>query len=98
MARVTIEDCLVTVNNHFALVMVAVGRARQLANGAVPLVACDNRVAVTSLREIASGKVTALESVDTVLRAHAIARYEMERDRKGGARAIHRRSERPANG
>ena len=57
MARVTVEDCLEKVNNRFALTILAAERARQLAKGARPLVRCDNKPAVTALREIAEGKV-----------------------------------------
>lgn len=82
MARVTTEDCLAKVNNHFALVILATWRARQLAVGSVPLVACNNRVAVTSLREIATGRVSFRESLEGVLRAHVADQKEIERDRK----------------
>lgn len=57
MARVTVEDCLEKVGNRFALTILAAERARQLAKGARPLVRCDNKPAVTALREIAEGKV-----------------------------------------
>ena len=57
MARVTVEDCLEKVGNRFALVILAAERARQLSKGARPLVRCDNKPAVTALREIAEGKV-----------------------------------------
>ena len=57
MARVTVEDCLELVGNRFALVILAAERARQLAKGARPLLRCDNKPAVTALREIADGKV-----------------------------------------
>lgn len=57
MARVTVEDCLEQVGNRFALVIIGAERARQLAKGARPLVRCDNKPAVTALREIAIGKV-----------------------------------------
>src|SRR5512139_3254355 len=57
MARVTVEDCLERVNNRFALVILAAERARQLAKGALAWVECDNKPAVTALREIAAGKV-----------------------------------------
>jgi DNA-directed RNA polymerase subunit omega len=40
MARVTVEDCLVNVENRFELVMVASKRAREIAvKGAQPFVA-----------------------------------------------------------
>ncbi len=57
MARVTVEDCLEQVGNRFALVILAAERARQLSKGARPLLRCDNKPAVTALREIAEGKV-----------------------------------------
>lgn len=57
MARVTVEDCLEKVNNRFALTILAAERARQIAKGSRPLVQCDNKPAVTALREIAGGKV-----------------------------------------
>lgn len=63
MARVTVEDCLEKVPNRFALTILAAERARQLSKGGKPLVECDNKTAVTSLREIADGKVKFNEDV-----------------------------------
>lgn len=63
MARVTVEDCLEKIPNRFALVILASERARQLSRGAGPLVECDNKPAVTALREIAGGKVRFREDV-----------------------------------
>lgn len=57
MARVTVEDCMNLVNNRFALVLLASQRTRQLMKGAAQLVPSKNKPAVTSLREIAAGKV-----------------------------------------
>jgi len=57
MARVTVEDCLEREENRFALVVLAAIRCRQLMKGADPLVKTKNKPAVTSLREIASGRV-----------------------------------------
>lgn len=57
MARVTVEDCLEREENRFALVVLAAARTRQLMKGNDPLVRSKNKPAVTSLREIASGKV-----------------------------------------
>ena len=62
MARVSIEDCLTSIENRFALVKVAAHRARQLMNGADPLIHSRNREAVTALREIADNLITATES------------------------------------
>ena len=63
MARVTVEDCLIQENNRFALTILAAERARQLSKGAVPLVECDNKPAVTALREIAASHVKFNEGV-----------------------------------
>lgn len=58
MARVTVEDCLEFVDNRFELVHFATKRARQLANGAEPLVEVDNdKPTVIALREIAEQKI-----------------------------------------
>lgn len=68
MARVTVEDCLEKTPNRFSLVILAAERARQLAKGALPLVDCTNKPAVTALREIAAGKVKFIENVtDTIV-------------------------------
>ena len=68
MARVTVEDCLELVPNRFALVVLAAERARQIARGATSLVDCDNKPAVTALREIAAGGVKFREDVrETVM-------------------------------
>jgi DNA-directed RNA polymerase subunit omega len=68
VARVTVEDCLQQENNRFALVVLAAERARQIAKGAPALVECNNKPAVTSLREIADGRVRFLEDVEAVVR------------------------------
>jgi len=57
MARITVEDCLKMVPNRFELVMLASKRARQLFNGAKPLIESDNREVVVALREIAAAEV-----------------------------------------
>jgi DNA-directed RNA polymerase subunit omega len=57
MARITVEDCLEKVSNRFELVLLSSKRARQLIQGAKPLVGTPNREIVTALREIAAGKV-----------------------------------------
>ncbi len=78
MARVTVEDCLDKVPNRFALVVLAAERARQLARGATPLVDCDNKPAVTSLREIANGSVKFREDV-----RETVKEYIEERRQQG---------------
>ena len=70
MARVTVEDCLERVGNRFALVILAAERARQLSKGARPLVECDNKPAVTALREIADGKIKFNEDVRESIELH----------------------------
>ena len=60
MARITVEDCLDTVDNRFELVMVSSKRARQIQiEGKDPMVSVDNdKPTVVALREIADGLVT----------------------------------------
>lgn len=57
MARITVEDCLKKVSNRFELVLLGARRAKQLLKGSRPLVESENKEVVTSLREIAAGKV-----------------------------------------
>ena len=59
MSRITVEDCLNRIPNRFELTLVAATRARQLSNGATPLVS-EERVkpTVVALREIAVGEIT----------------------------------------
>ena len=60
MARTTVEDCLENVDNRFQLVLIASRRARELSNGADPLVERDNdKDTVIALREIAEGLIDA---------------------------------------
>ena len=83
MARVTVEDCLDKVSNRFALVILAAERARQISNGAKPLVNCDNNPGVASLREIAQGQVRLNESVEGTIRQYlsemCVRRAHLER-------------------
>ena len=57
MARITVEDCPQKVPNRFELVVLTAKRAKQLFQGAKPLLAAENREIVTALREIAAGIV-----------------------------------------
>ena len=58
MARITVEDCTEKIPNMFELVLVASKRARQLANGAEPMVEWENdKPTVVALREIAEGHI-----------------------------------------
>ena len=70
MARVTVEDCLEKVGNRFALTILGAERARQLSKGGRPLVKCDNKPAVTALREIADGKVLFKDDVEEGVRQY----------------------------
>jgi DNA-directed RNA polymerase subunit omega len=78
LARVTVEDCLEHVGNRFALTILAAERARQLSKGSKPLVACDNKPAVTALREIADAKVKFNEDV-----TDSVEEYLKETRRRG---------------
>jgi DNA-directed RNA polymerase subunit omega len=66
MARITVEDCLRNINNRFEMVLTATKRARQIANGAQPMVEEQNdKPTVIALREIAGGLVDP-EKVDVI--------------------------------
>jgi len=59
MARVTVEDCLEYVDNHFDLVLLGAKRARQLSNGVEPLLKWEgDKPTVMALREIAEGLIS----------------------------------------
>jgi len=77
MARITVEDCLEVVDNRFELVLMATKRARQLANGADPLVDTTNdKPTVLALREIAGRKI----SQDLIDEVDRQAREKAERE------------------
>ena len=58
MARITVDDCLKQISNRFVLTLAATYRARQLTQGASPLIdGARDKTTVTALREIAAGKV-----------------------------------------
>jgi DNA-directed RNA polymerase subunit omega len=92
VARVTVEDCLEKVNNHFALVILGAQRARQLAGGARPLIACDNKAAVTALREIGAGQVAYNENVDETVRSFLAERRQVDNELVRGGHARRRRT------
>jgi len=55
MARVTVEDCLEFVDTNYELVLLAAKRARDISEGAQPLIEEDNdKPVVVALREIAA--------------------------------------------
>ncbi|MGH8727090.1 MAG: DNA-directed RNA polymerase subunit omega [Burkholderiales bacterium] len=58
MARITVDDCLQYFPNRFELTLAATYRARQMANGASPMVEPNkDKPTVIALREIAQKKV-----------------------------------------
>ena len=58
MARVTIDDCLKKVPNRFQMTLAVTYLARQIANGATPMVEANrDKPTVIALRELALGKV-----------------------------------------
>ncbi|MCK5295768.1 MAG: DNA-directed RNA polymerase subunit omega [Alphaproteobacteria bacterium] len=74
MARVTVEDCVDKVENHFELVLVAGQRAREIGLGAELTLDRDNdKDTVVSLREIAEETV----KVDDLREAlvHGLQKY-----------------------
>ena len=67
MARVTIDDCLKKIPNRFQMTLAATYRARQIANGATPMVEANrDKPTVIALRELAQG----LYGVEVLNRAH----------------------------
>jgi DNA-directed RNA polymerase subunit omega len=71
MARVTVEDCVDKVANHFELVMLAAHRAREIAAGAELTVPRDNdKNPVVALREIAEETLTAEQLRESAIQSH----------------------------
>jgi len=70
MARITIEDCLDTVPNRFALVIMTSKRARQLVDGQSPTIETKNKECVTALREAADGRVRFTRNVLPLIERH----------------------------
>ena len=57
MARITVDDCLKLISNRFELTLAATYRARQLTNGAAPMVEANrDKPTVIALREMAQKK------------------------------------------
>ena len=76
MARITVEDCLVKVDNQYNLVLLAKERTVQLNAGSPMLVDEDNdKKTIISLREIGDGKIDVKE-----IEASAIKRLRKEPD------------------
>ena len=89
MARISAQDCLLRVPNHFAVCILAAARARDLAAGRPATVRCDNKPAVTALREIAAGTVRFNESLDDAIAKHIMETKALDghrtRDRSAGS-------------
>jgi len=66
MARITVEDCLEKVNNRFLIVQMGIKRVKQYREGYDSLVQCRNKEVVSSLREIAAGKVLPSEDLSEI--------------------------------
>ena len=76
MARITVEDCLLNVDNQYDLVLLAKERTVQLNAGEKMLVEEDNdKRTIISLREIAEGKVKVED-----LKTRAVTRLRKEPD------------------
>ena len=57
MARITVDDCLKQIPNRFEMSLAATYRARQLTNGAQPMIEANrDKPTVIALRELASAK------------------------------------------
>jgi DNA-directed RNA polymerase subunit omega len=57
VARITVDDCLKIIPNRFEMTLAATFRARQIANGAQPMMeASRDKPTVIALRELATGK------------------------------------------
>ena len=57
MARITVDDCIKIIPNRFEMTLAATYRARQLANGAQPMIdATRDKPTVIALRELAASK------------------------------------------
>ena len=57
MARITVDDCLKLIPNRFNLTLAATYRARQLCNGAAPMVEANrDKPTVIALRAMAQLK------------------------------------------
>ena len=78
MARITVEDCLEHVDNRFDLVLLAARRARQIAQGADPLVPAENdKPTVIALREIAENLIS-VDSMDEMEAQREIERISTD--------------------
>ena len=73
MARVTVQDCILKVENRFELVLLASHRARVLYNGEKsPLEANNDKPAVIALREIAEETTPISEFKENVIKSYQV--------------------------
>jgi DNA-directed RNA polymerase subunit omega len=57
MARITVDDCLRQIPNRFEMSLAATYRARQITNGAQPMLEANrDKPTVIALRELAAAK------------------------------------------
>jgi DNA-directed RNA polymerase subunit omega len=57
MARITVDDCLKNISNRFEMSLAATYRARQITNGAQPMIEANrDKPTVIALRELAASK------------------------------------------
>ena len=57
MARITVDDCLKHIPNRFEMSLAATYRARQITNGAQPMLEANrDKPTVIALRELAAAK------------------------------------------
>ncbi|MCC7483906.1 MAG: DNA-directed RNA polymerase subunit omega [Burkholderiales bacterium] len=57
MARITVDDCLKVIPNRFDMSLAATYRARQITNGAQPMMEANrDKPTVIALRELAAGR------------------------------------------
>lgn len=81
MARVTVEDCILKVDNRFELVLIAARRARLLFNGEESSLPKDNdKHPVIALREIAEGTISLDELKENVVKSFQLYPNEENQD------------------
>ena len=68
MARVTVEDCILKVDNRFELIVLASHRGREITSGAELTIPRDNdKNAVVSLREIADETIAVADLKESMI-------------------------------
>ena len=81
MARVTTEDCIVSIPNRFQLVIYACRRARELTSGSEVNVSLDNdKNTVLALREIAEKKIDLKTTWNSIV--ESTQRYQPVEDKQ----------------